>query len=65
VSPASAAELVHSIVKLGAEDIEAVKRIEQWLEGAGQRPDAELAQLPDATRAHLELAALERLAAQG
>lgn len=64
MSPASAAELVSSVVSLATTSIESVKQIHDWLEGNGAKPDEALAQLPDTTRAHLELAALEKLAAK-
>ena len=59
MSPASAAELVVSVVKLATEAPAALGRIRAWLEGEGERPDEDLAALPDLTKNHLELAALE------
>jgi hypothetical protein len=59
VSPASAATLVSSLVTLANEAPEALGRIEAWLKNEGERPDADLAALPDLARNHLELAALE------
>lgn len=59
MSPSSAAELVVSVVTLAKEAPEALERIRSWLVDAGERPDADLAALPDLTKNHLELAALE------
>jgi hypothetical protein len=57
--------LVSSLVKLAKEAPEAIERIDAWLHAAGEKPDGDLVALPDLTRMHLELAALELRAKGG
>lgn len=59
MSPASSAELVSSLFALTKDGPEALARIEAWLKNEGEKPEGDLAKLPDLTRNHLELAALE------
>jgi hypothetical protein len=51
--------LVSSLVKLAVEAPAAIERINAWLHAEGDKPEADLVALPDLTRMHLELAALE------